>query len=320
VTFENRQGHRLFGILHEPPDGGRSDLGIILLSPGVKSRIAPHRLYNKMAARFVALGYRVLRFDFHGLGDSEGQVQEPFLADLYGSIQSGRYADDTLCALEWMRRDGRVDRVILTGLCGGAITGVFAGAEHPAVAGLIGLGLPVILQGSRIDKVKTMTRGQLGSVRQRYLRKVFSPESWVRILTLKTDFRLLAKALAMQANLASSSSAPAGREGADDANPQLPEPFFRLLASRPMLLIFSGSDRLYAEYQEKFVPRHRSSLSQHSERLELAVVENANHIFTFSEWQEEMLDRSCAWLQHRFPAADVPTDEPLTSARIPVAP
>jgi len=39
----------------------------------------------------------VLRFDFYGLGDSEGEIREPMLADLYGSIQMGRYVKDTRC-------------------------------------------------------------------------------------------------------------------------------------------------------------------------------------------------------------------------------
>jgi len=103
VTFRNRDGFRLFGILHQPDRPREPGLGILLLSPGVKMRVAPHRLYNKMAAGLAALGYPVLRFDFHGLGDSEGDASETNLADLYRATQQGRYVPDTLCAISSVR-------------------------------------------------------------------------------------------------------------------------------------------------------------------------------------------------------------------------
>ena len=77
VQFVNPQGLQLVGIVHEPPPERRSRVGVILLSPGVKNRVAPHRLYVKMAERLLRRGLWVLRFDFYGLGDSEGRIGDP---------------------------------------------------------------------------------------------------------------------------------------------------------------------------------------------------------------------------------------------------
>src|SRR5215204_5779178 len=122
VSFPNKDGLRLFGILHMPERVRAEGTAILLLSPGVKMRVAPHRLYNKMAARFVAHGYPVLRFDFHGLGDSEGDAPETLLADLYGATQVGRFVADTTAAMDWMQRNHAVTRFVAAGLCGGALT------------------------------------------------------------------------------------------------------------------------------------------------------------------------------------------------------
>jgi pimeloyl-ACP methyl ester carboxylesterase len=338
VTFPNRDGLRLFGILHEPTGERRSDLAIILLSPGVKSRVAPHRMYNKMAARFAALGFTVLRFDFYGLGDSEGEVPEPLLADMYRSIQIGRYAEDTKAAIEWLRSQTGVPRVVLAGLCGGAITGVLAAAGQRDVAGILGLGLPVMLDGARVDKVANMTTGQLKMVRGRALRKMLAPAAWLRLLTFQSDYRLLLrsvltpltarwrKAAAVKAPArvappaattdgAGSTAASTAGNTVDNANPFFPPAFDQLLArGGHLLLLFSESDRLYWEFREKFLERHRETFEKRADRVTVQVVKDANHIFTFSEWQQDMLDRCDSWLRQTYPApataaheASVPT-------------
>src|SRR5215211_1646058 len=99
VTFPNRDGHALAGMLHEPNVRGTRRSGVILLSPGIKSRVAPHRLYCKLAAAIAANGFPVLRFDFYGLGDSQGSLAETQVADVYRAIQLGRYVDDTRASM-----------------------------------------------------------------------------------------------------------------------------------------------------------------------------------------------------------------------------
>ncbi len=132
ITFSNQDGLRLFGMLHQPAVPREGAETVLILSPGVKMRVAPHRLYNKLAERFVAMGYPVLRFDFHGLGDSEGAAPEALLADFYGATQLGRYVGDTVAAMDWMQRTYGTRRFIAAGLCGGALTGLLTAARRPA--------------------------------------------------------------------------------------------------------------------------------------------------------------------------------------------
>jgi pimeloyl-ACP methyl ester carboxylesterase len=310
VVFENRAGCRLMGILHRPAEVTR-DVAVLLLSPGIKSRVAPHRMYNKLADALAEIGLPVLRFDFYGLGDSEGELSEELLADVYGSIQSGRYSDDTRAGIDWITRELGVRRVIVGGLCGGAITGLLAAEGDDRVAGLLALGLPVILDGSAVDATVHMTTGQLSSLREKYLAKLTSPSAWLRLLTLQTDFRLLARSI--RASSKRKPSAPAqpttaqapasGADGASNLNPRFPGAFARLLErSRPMLLVFSGADRLYWEFREKYADPNHALLERHAALIDLHVVEQANHVFTFPEWQREMLDLTRAWIDTRFPA------------------
>jgi uncharacterized protein len=190
VTFTNRAGLRLFGILETPPNP-KTDLAVILLSPGIKMRVGPQCLYKGLSARLVELGLPVLRFDFYGLGDSEGTLTEDLLRDLYNHIEVGRFVDDALDAMNWMQQHSGAKRFILSGLCGGAITGLLAGGRDPRVAGLLALGITPVLASRAADASRYMTRGQLQQTRQRYLRRLLSPQAWLRLLTFRTDNRLI---------------------------------------------------------------------------------------------------------------------------------
>jgi alpha/beta superfamily hydrolase len=306
VTFLNKEGFRLFGILHQPEHPRDSEVAIILLSPGVKMRVAPHRLYNKMAERFAALGFQVLRFDFYGLGDSEGEVRETYLADLYGAIQVGRYVDDTIAAMDWMQHTYGVSRFIMSGLCGGAITGLLTAARDERISCLLGLGIPVILDGSNIDFTKYMTDAQLKGTRDGYVRKLWNARawrSWIRFLTFRSDYRLIARSLIkpLLARLRPPEPAPpVSPEVApgDNTNPHFAPAFRRMVStSRRIYLVFSGADRLYWEFDAKFMRRYRDELAPYAAWFEVHVTKNANHIFSFREWQEDMLDRCCRWLE-----------------------
>jgi len=304
VVFDNGAGCRLMGILHEPA-AARRDVGVVLLAAGVKARVGPHGLYTRLATALAEQGLSVLRFDFWGLGDSEGTAVEPLLADLYGSVSCGRFVADTVAAVTWMRQTTGVDRVVLAGLCGGAITGLLAGAGRPDVAGLMSFGLPITVDGANVDKVRYMSQGQLQGIRRRYLAKVTDPKSWVRLLSLKTDFRLLWRAVrsagppAQQPGGAPPSAAPPD----DNSNPYFVPKFNAMLQARqPVLMVFSGADRLYWEFQERFVQRHAFDAARHADTLEIAVVKNANHIFTFPEWQHELFTIVRRWLESHFPA------------------
>jgi uncharacterized protein len=307
VRFVNRRGVHLVGMVHEPDPAVRRDVAIVLMPPGVKGRVAPHRLYVKMAEAFTARGFWVFRFDAHGLGDSEGTHPEPILADLYGRIAVGRFIDDTHDGLDFLRATYGVRQFVLGGLCGGAITGVLAARDRQDAVGILGLGLPVMVEGSQVDKYAAMTEGQARSLRQKYLAKLVDPKAWLRLLRFQSDFRLISRTLRAK-KAPASAPAPAGAAGAsgqpaagDNTNPHF-APAMRALLARdvPLLLLFSEMDRLWWEFEEKYLQRHRADLEARPGLADIEVVPEANHVFTLDAWQADMLARACAWLERRF--------------------
>lgn len=314
VTFRNPAGHRLLGILHVPERSQVNAPAIVVLSPGIKSRVAPHRLYVKMARRLCDCGFLVLRFDYYGLGDSEGELDERFVADLYGSIQVGRYVQDTIAAMDYLEKEHGVQRFVLTGLCGGAITGLLAAERDRRVDSLIGLGIPIILDSRSAlqNKYKYLTTNELRRFRQGYLRKVLSPKSWLRLLMLRSDYRIIIKALfaplltpirtrLSRKNTAQQQQSPQSPEDAQNTNPYFAPAMLAVLASsRKVVLFFGETDRLYWEFEEKFHKRAAAEVAGQPGCFELRLIKGARHIFEEREHQEEVFQQMVAWLEQEY--------------------
>ncbi|MFC1333617.1 MAG: alpha/beta fold hydrolase [gamma proteobacterium symbiont of Clathrolucina costata] len=311
VTIKNRNGLKLYGIL-EQPETTVKDTAILLLSPGIKMRVGPHRMYNKLSKVLVDKGFTVLRYDFYGLGDSEGALDQKILVDVYNSIQNGRYIDDTIDAMDWLGATYNIDKFVLGGLCGGAITGMLAGSADERVKGLIALGLINVFEGGEDNFSKFVTEGQLEDLKKGYIRKLTDIDSWKRIITLKSDFRTIFKILfkpirviynSIRENLTASSKNKIEfvHDESSNTNPRFAPTFFSMLQqSKKMLLVYSGGDRLLWEFKEKFENIYKSHLSDYSHIYELHTIPDANHILSLSEWEESMHKLVEEWLQKNF--------------------
>lgn len=297
VVFENRKGLLLFGI-HHVPEQCRKGVAIIILSPGIKNRVGPHRLYVKMARRFAELGFQVLRVDPEGLGDSDGDIDEKLTANLYGSIEAGRLIEDTLCAMDWMEKKHGIKKFILTGLCGGAITALLTGAHDERVVQVVGLGITISVKGAAIDPYRYMSRGQLRQIRESYFNKLVRGSAWLRFFTFRSDYRLILKALFLLLKDVLRKVAVRKTEKPkitpitnNNLNPLFPEAFRIFATTRRVLLIFGGADRLHWEFEEKYLQNYSQEFHRFEKNVNIHVIENANHILSLSEWQDEMFDK-----------------------------
>lgn len=308
IEFENARGQLLRGILHEPETRAARGVCILLLSPGVKGRVGPHRLYLKLAARLVPMGFHVLRFDYHGLGDSEGELAERVLADMYNSIQAGRYVGDTVAAMDWMQRNHGIRRFVGSGLCGGSISALITAESDRRIECLLGIGLPTVLEGGPENWARILTQQQVASLRESYVRKVLDPKSWLRLLSGRSNYQALWRVMrhrpARAKKTAAAASAPPAKADIDSTNPRFATAFLAMLHSRrPMLLLFSGADRLHGQFQENFEAHQADRLLSLRDLYEVHVVPDANHVLSDPAWVAELLQVSVRWLDARYPAA-----------------
>ncbi len=112
-------GRDLFAIHHPARAGHETGDAMLMCNPYGHEAIRAHRLYRVLGERLAAAGVHVLRFDYHGSGDSSGDDAD---FDLAGAL-----ADTLIAAAELRRRSGAA-RLSLLGLRLGALVAQRAAA------------------------------------------------------------------------------------------------------------------------------------------------------------------------------------------------
>jgi len=101
----------LFGMYHAPASTPRR--AVLMCPPLGQELIRTHRLYRQLAQALAAQGLAVLRFDYHGTGDSAGDSTD---------VDWQRCIGDAVTAAGELRSRAGVDRVVAFGArLGGSI-------------------------------------------------------------------------------------------------------------------------------------------------------------------------------------------------------
>lgn len=126
--FFANAGYDLFGILHEPRLP-RRDIGFVFCAPFGEEKLWAHRELVDFARELARRGYPILRFDYRGTGDSEG--------DFDAATPNACVADIQAAVAALRERSGPLGGVGLLGLRFGATLAALAAASSAEVRHLI---------------------------------------------------------------------------------------------------------------------------------------------------------------------------------------
>jgi alpha-beta hydrolase superfamily lysophospholipase len=120
---------RAFGWYHAPSGSNHGrDTAVVLCPPLGHEMLCMHRAYRHLAERLAALGFPVLRFDYHGTGDSVGDDHHPDRVPAWlGTIEQ---------AVDMMR-DAGAARVALVGVRMGATLAAVVASRRTDVGALV---------------------------------------------------------------------------------------------------------------------------------------------------------------------------------------
>lgn len=272
-VFFDCEGSRLLGILHTPVES-TTDVGMVLVVGGPQYRVGSHRQFVLLARDVAASGVPVLRFDYRGMGDSDGQIRdfEVVAVDI-------RVAIDTLCTeLPGVRR------IVLWGLCDAASANAFYAQSDRRVVGQIGAN----------PWVRTVEGEAQAFMRHYYLKRLASGEFWRKVI--RFDFNLV-DSLTDFVNKFRQTRRP--QLGAVEKDTR-PLPLRLRDAQRgyggAMMLVLSGQDLTAREYLDRVdeSPEWRAWLA--SDAVKLHRFDEADHTFSSAAWRDQVAAWTCDWI------------------------
>jgi dienelactone hydrolase len=285
-------------ISHPPPSRAVADAPtIVLLNSGIVHRVGANRMTVPLARTLAGAGYKVVRLDLSGIGDSEARQ------DGLGPVEGG--LADIKEALDSLQASGRPPRIILGGLCAGADFSVFYAPSDPRVVGTILLEpwMPFTLR-HHVYRLAS---------RARHL------ESWANVVR-GTNPIWLALKKRVQERLADRGVQPArrvqpeadGRPSTAARRPGLLGTYERAIDARPdtaerrvllggayaramdagcqCLAVLAGEFHHYREQLLDGFPGVRFG-----ERLRLEYLKNADHMFTAQAESRRLIDLVVDW-------------------------
>jgi exosortase A-associated hydrolase 1 len=260
ITFDCR-GDRLLGILHRPRLP--ASRGVVIVTGGPQYRNGSHRQFLLLSRDLAEAGVAVLRFDYRGMGDSDGAYAgfEGVDADISAAI-------DALCA----EVDG-LDEVTLWGLCDGASAISFYAPRDPRVRG-------VVLVNPWVRSDASLARAQIEAY---YPGRLTSADFWARLLTGKVNvWRSGLEFLAKRREAEAQTAAPE-----DGALPARVARALRAFEGR-VLLILSGNDLTAEEFKGAVLDSGDMAAWRQRPEVTVRTMEGANHTYSSRDWRRTL--------------------------------
>jgi len=161
--------YRLFGVLHEPKEPSKKE-GFVFCAPFAEEKLWAHRVFVNFARDLAGNGYPVLRFDYMGNGDSEGDFEESSFETMLS---------DTDCAIRTlMEKVGALESVNLLGLRLGGTIASLAGENGSNISRLILL--EPVVNGSAY--IREMLRINLATQTSVYKKILYNTDALIRMM------------------------------------------------------------------------------------------------------------------------------------------
>ena len=278
VVFECGE-ERLMGIIH---GAGCAATGVLVIVGGPQYRVGSHRQFLLLARYLASHNVPVMRFDYRGMGDSEGNSRS--FEDTGDDI---RVAIDT-----FMKSSPGLESVILWGLCDAASAAVLYAHSDPRVKGMILLNPWVTTEVGQAEAY----------LRHYYVRKLFDKTLWKKVFhgkfELRNSFCSLLSFMIQSRRPQSEAIFTSNDDREESRDAPLTERMFKALKQfqGKVGIIISGDDLTAAEFQYMVKGSRPWRKLMSAKGVEYHFLPKANHTFSKRVWRDEVAECSLRWV------------------------
>jgi exosortase A-associated hydrolase 1 len=280
VNFEERalsfscRDSWLYGILSLPERP--LTRGLLMVVGGPQYRIGSHRQFTLLARHLAAHGVPVMRFDYRGMGDSEGDARnfEDVEDDIRHAIN--QFYVESPCIKE----------VVIWGLCDAASAALFYAHRDTRVSGLVLLN----------PWIRTDGGAAKAYLKHYYARRLFDRELWSKITSGRFNYRGAVRSVfsltATTLRERKTSKAIDDTVAVEESGNRMPLPD-RMLDGLDrfkgkVLLIMSGNDLTAQEFSDVANSSRKWKKLLGSSRVQHRDLPPANHTFSTREWRDQV--------------------------------
>jgi exosortase A-associated hydrolase 1/exosortase A-associated hydrolase 2 len=276
----------LYGVLDLPVQPSPSGRGVLIVVGGPQYRAGSHRQFTLLARRLAAQGIPAMRFDYRGMGDSEGELRN------FETV-----ADDLRAAVDrFMLEVPGLREVVLWGLCDGASASSLYAPLDSRVTGLALLN----------PWVRTEEGAAKAMLKHYYRDRLLDPALWKKIASGQFDyagaarsfFQLAGSVLAPKRAASDEIAEQPQAEQAEAALAPLPERMQAALSAfrGQVLVMLSGADLTAQEFGDVAGSSRPWKALLASSRFTRHTLPGADHTCSQRQWQDQVEDWTCAWL------------------------
>lgn len=274
----------MIGVLSTPaaPCTGPR-VAVLIVVGGPQYRVGSHRQFVSLARALAHAGYPALRFDYRGMGDSDGAMRT------FEQAQA-----DVAAALQQLRDRCPGHGIVVWGLCDAASAALMFTTDDPSVVGIVAAN-PWARSAASLAATH---------VKHYYRARLMEREFWLKLLRggldLRASFASLGSSLG---RLLERRPRNAGSAGAEIFQTRMARGLRRFAGHT--LLVLSGNDLTAKEFLHYAAtdPAWDGILALPA--LRRIDVPDADHTFSRREWQNQVERETVAWLRS-LTAKDMP--------------
>ena len=263
----------LYGIVSVPQLP--ASRGVLIVVGGPQYRVGSHRQFTLLARGLAAAGVPVMRFDYRGMGDSEGETTA------FDNVN-----DDMRAAIDrFFVELPLLEDIVIWGLCDAASAALFYAPTDARVSGLVLLN----------PWIRTESGHARARLRHYYPARLCDRELWQKIFRGRIDY--VASLRSFLHVIKHRLGRRPGMTGVTGGSlPDRMRAQFGRFGGK-VLLIMSGRDLTAAEFLDTVAASREWQQVLASSNVTRHDLAAADHTFSRREWRDQVTAWSRSWIQ-----------------------